>query len=144
MHERKLLRQEAGFDNAYCLGIILETENSVKQLVQPRISRAALKRLKRARLVAGYDLLELSYRTAFSLSLIEKISSGHKRPSRRAIERIESVLSARIFSTVAEYRSRQETEDARAPLPPTQGRREFFPPHEIQAVPALPAASFVN
>jgi hypothetical protein len=71
-------------------------------------NRTSLQKFKRALFDADLDLAGLAQQVDYSVSHIAKISSGHKRPGRRAILRIEKVLSARIWSTPRQFRRRLE------------------------------------
>jgi thymidine phosphorylase len=56
----------------------------------------------------GLTARDLAAGCRFSLSLAEKIVSGHARATTGTVEAIESFLGARVFSTPAQFRNRRE------------------------------------
>jgi transcriptional regulator with XRE-family HTH domain len=64
------------------------------------------KRLKLLLIDRGLELADVSRGTGLSLSLIEKVATMKKRPTRRTVARLEAFIGCRVFSTSKEYRER--------------------------------------
>jgi transcriptional regulator with XRE-family HTH domain len=62
------------------------------------------KRLKLLLVDRDLQLEDLARATGLSVSLVEKIAAGHRRPTARTSTRIENFFGCRIFSTPARYR----------------------------------------
>lgn len=71
-------------------------------------TRSPVKRLKHLLIDRDRELQDLAVATGLSISLIKKIASGSKAPSRRAINRMEAACGCRLFSSPREYRARQQ------------------------------------
>jgi transcriptional regulator with XRE-family HTH domain len=63
------------------------------------------KRLKLLLVDRDLQLEDLARGTGLSLSLIEKITTGHRRPTPRTATRLENFFGVRIFSPPARYRA---------------------------------------
>jgi len=63
------------------------------------------KRLKLLLVDRDLQLEDLARGTGLSLSLIEKIATGHRRPTPRTAARLENFFGVRIFSPPTRYRA---------------------------------------
>jgi transcriptional regulator with XRE-family HTH domain len=88
---------------------ITELRNSVTAFVK-LAARSPQKRLKLLLVDRDLQLEDLARATGLSLSLTEKIATGHRRPTARTVERLETFFGTRIFSTPAQYRTRVNRE----------------------------------
>jgi transcriptional regulator with XRE-family HTH domain len=60
------------------------------------------------------QLEDLARGTGLSLSLIEKIATGHRRPTPRTAARLENFFGVRIFSPPSRYRAAHKRKAANA------------------------------
>jgi transcriptional regulator with XRE-family HTH domain len=69
-------------------------------------ARTPEKKLKLLLIDRDLELAEVSRGTGLSISLIEKIATGHRIPTARTAARLENFLGARIFSEPVQFRMR--------------------------------------
>jgi transcriptional regulator with XRE-family HTH domain len=68
--------------------------------------RTPEKKLKLLLIDRDLQLVDLAQATGLSISLVEKVATGKKRPTPRTAARLETFLGVRIFSAPRQYRER--------------------------------------